>query len=515
MEDLPQDAGSATEEPLLEANPVKYAKPSEWAAQKATIRRLYLDENKTLDEVKRKMLERHQFCATTSMYKKRIRAWGFGKKLKESEILEILRRKEENSPTGDAPATILVRGRVVKTERVRRYLERKPNALMRVRDDPKQSRAPGTHDVRGISPSVPGALPSPPDLRQLEKTMTAMRDYIRECGLGPNPRWRWTDEGYTSRNTTLVNLKASRLDMQHAIDQFYTLQSSIDKNRPPAIIFQQLDSTLNYLSGAIKAELPDFFFPMIEILRHEWSGHPVLFRVFRRHVQELAFAHLGQHHPMAILWSHMLGEQTVESTRVAGEVLEMLLQELAIGPGPQDDLTGLTLDYLLRMITLVGGPVLAARRFKQWMLTYPGWDDPSRWSGSIRSRLASYRCGIERPTGRWADFVKRPIDNNTQYQKSSNGALDYDGEFFMTYLAGRIASRLGDSERAEGWFIKAGEVARKTAGEMDYMEKVLHNLEVVYLATDRTEDHARVVAQLKALSLRDKTSSESGSATTD
>lgn len=43
---------------------VRYAKPSEWTAQKDIIRRLYLDENKTLDEVRRIMADKHQFHAT-------------------------------------------------------------------------------------------------------------------------------------------------------------------------------------------------------------------------------------------------------------------------------------------------------------------------------------------------------------------------------------------------------------------------------------------------------------------
>lgn len=48
----------------VEHGRVRYAKPSEWAAQKDIIKRLYLDENKTLDEVRRIMADEHQFYAT-------------------------------------------------------------------------------------------------------------------------------------------------------------------------------------------------------------------------------------------------------------------------------------------------------------------------------------------------------------------------------------------------------------------------------------------------------------------
>jgi len=43
---------------------LRYAKPSEWAAHKALIKKLYLDENKTLDEMRRIMADEHQFRAT-------------------------------------------------------------------------------------------------------------------------------------------------------------------------------------------------------------------------------------------------------------------------------------------------------------------------------------------------------------------------------------------------------------------------------------------------------------------
>ncbi|KAJ3579664.1 hypothetical protein NPX13_g907 [Xylaria arbuscula] len=43
---------------------IRYAKPSEWAAHKEKIKKLYLDENKTLDEVRRIMADECQFHAT-------------------------------------------------------------------------------------------------------------------------------------------------------------------------------------------------------------------------------------------------------------------------------------------------------------------------------------------------------------------------------------------------------------------------------------------------------------------
>jgi hypothetical protein len=42
----------------------QYAKPSEWEPHRATIKRLYLDEDRTLKEVKSYMEETYDFHAT-------------------------------------------------------------------------------------------------------------------------------------------------------------------------------------------------------------------------------------------------------------------------------------------------------------------------------------------------------------------------------------------------------------------------------------------------------------------
>lgn len=457
---------------------VRYAKPSEWAAQKDIIKRLYLDENKTLDEVRRVMTDEHQFYATPSMYKKRIRAWHFSKKLEEDDVLEVLQQKLERKAAGETSQNLVIRGRVVRNQRLRRFLERRPEVLARLQ---------AHTESYGVPSEVPAVRSLSPESRDTEMTLSAVRDYVRECASGSNGAWMWTPGGYTSRRRGIVDLRGSRTDMLRAVDEFYLLQASIDDNRPPKEIFQLLNSTLNRLSDAIRTELPDFIFQMMEILQHQWSSHTELSQIFRRHVAELGVVHLGRNHPLSILWIQMLRDPDRSSATLSQNVLELFLQELLKSVGPQDHLTCVALDYVLRFLIYTQGPFVSWLRFHSWLMKYPGWDDPPKWSKAVQSRLEGTNAPTVEP--------RRQIGGA---HSLAPAAMDYRGAidpedlhsgYLLPYLAGRIAVRNGDAERAEGWFLRAKAVARRTGLPhlTDYYPKAFTNLHVLYASTNQEE----------------------------
>ncbi|KAI3320839.1 hypothetical protein HD806DRAFT_505134 [Xylariaceae sp. AK1471] len=483
-------------------DPIQYAKPSEWAAQKDIIRKLYLVENKTLDEVRRIMADEHQFHATPSMYKKRIRSWRFSKKLQEDDVLDVLQQKLEKQAAGENSPAFVIRGRLVKNQRIKRFLERRPETLARLQvNSTSVSTIGSSRSPSEVSTEIPRVRSLSPESRNLERTLTVVRNYIRKCAFGPDASWIWTPAGYASQMGRITDQRTSRSDMFLAVDEFYLLQASIDNNEPPKEVFHLLNSTLNRLSGVIRTELPDFFFHMIEILQHRWSSYPDLSQIFRRHVAELAVAHLGRNHPISILWLHLLRGQDGESLGVPHTVLDMLLQELAVSLGSQDHLTCVALDYLLRFVTYTQGPAMAAKRFKDWMSAYPGWDDPARWSEIVKSRLAISQCRLVRSNYHAIDT--RPFTSAAmRYQKPGIDPLsELHSNFMLSYLGGRIAIRNGDSERAEGWFLKALTVAKQCRGpkKTDYLVKVFTNLQVLYTATYKEEKLATILEELKAL----------------
>ncbi|KAI0859065.1 Clr5 domain-containing protein [Xylaria cubensis] len=479
---------------------VRYAKPSEWAAQKDIIKKLYLDENKTLDEVRRVMADEHHFYATPSMYKKRIRAWHFSKKLEEDDVLEVLQQKLERKAAGEASHNLVIRGRVVRNQRLRRFLERRPEVLARLQVHPDSLVSIGSPSSSyGIPVEVPRVRAISPESRAMEMTLSSVRDYIRECALGPNPSWAWTRNGYTSRRPEIIDLRGSRMDMLRAIDEFYCLQASIDDKKPPNEIFQLLNSTLNYLNSAIRAELPDFIFQMIEILHHPWSNHTELARIFRRHVVELGIAHLGINHPITILWMNMLRANDDDSIRLTHNVLEMLLQELLESKGPHGHLTSVALNYILRFLIHTQDSFVSWKRFAKWNIAYPEWDNQSKWSAPVRSRLEAYNNPTSKPH-HYINDNRALISPAMEYQRPGGSFGDKHSKYLLPYLAGRIAVRNGDADRAEGWFLKAKAAAKQVGLPhlADYFPKAYTNLHVLYSATEQEDKLAALHEELSA-----------------
>ncbi|GAW21297.1 hypothetical protein ANO14919_108160 [Xylariales sp. No.14919] len=474
---------------------VRYAKPSEWAAQKDIIKRLYLDENKTLDEVRRIMASEHQFHATPSMYKKRIRAWHFSKKLEEDDVLEVLQQKLEKKAAGESSHSLVIRGRVVRNQRLRRFLERRPDVLARLQALPDSGEFIGSSPTPSYAPvemEIPKIISLSPESRDMEQTLSAVRDYVR------SPLWI-ADGGDTPRRVEVIDLRAARTNMLQAVDEFYWLQSSIDNKRPPKVIFQLLNSTLNRLNGAIRAEQPDFFFQMIEMLEHPWSSHPELSQIFRRHVAELAVVHLGRNHPMSILWIHLLRESDGGSNRISNNVLELLVSELLRYKGPQDHLTCAALDYLLRFLIHTQGAFASYKRFRRWLDEYPGWDDEKKWSSRVRSKLQD----VEIPDASSAVTPARRLTSAAiEYRRPAGPSHgDFHSAYLLPYLAGRISIRNGDAARAEGLFLKAKAVARQARQPhlTDYYAKVYSNLHVLYIALKQDEKLAGLHKELATL----------------
>ena len=126
----------------------------DWVNRRSTIKKLYMDQNKTLPQTMKIMKEKHGFCATyaTAMsslcrtttnyfsfrqkrYKEKIKAWGFEKNLtkRQSKFIarKALRRLDEGKKT-----EFLVRGLKVSQEKVDRGLTR-PN----IRGSPTGSKS--------------------------------------------------------------------------------------------------------------------------------------------------------------------------------------------------------------------------------------------------------------------------------------------------------------------------------------------------------------------------------------
>ena len=132
-------------------------KPDIWETHRSTIKRLYLDENKTLKDVMTIMERDYDHKATVKMYKSRINKWGLDKNCKAKEMKAIARKKVERDAIGKA-SLFQIRGRQVDIEEVLRHFKRKRYQSLEemvARDKSPEARTPSDIDCLTPGASIP------------------------------------------------------------------------------------------------------------------------------------------------------------------------------------------------------------------------------------------------------------------------------------------------------------------------------------------------------------------------
>ncbi|KAI1381157.1 Clr5 domain-containing protein [Hypoxylon crocopeplum] len=471
-----------------------YVAPSEWDSSKETIRSLYLDQNKTLKEVKNIMSKDYGFHATAGMYKKRIKTWGFDKKLKEHEVLEILHQKSERDSAGKT-SKLLIRGRNVDFERIRRYMETKPDLLSKL-EGVYEQKPSGVVVCRTPSPAVPIALPSPSEVRKLEEIMTVLRDYVGACAVGPQSRWVLTPKGYATRSLVMSDLDVSRSSMIGTWDELASLHLSMGQVTSPAEMFQVMDSSLNKLKEAMKNELPEFVIMMLYFLRFTWPGHPVLLQMFRKHVGELSSVLLGIKHPLTRIWKDATSLET-GFDEIVEEVLHVLYQELVTYLGPKDDVVELARRGWRFAPNTLAGMAEVMRQYQNWLATHPHWPSSSLRSLLVQVRLMIANIDETVPEDQLLeahDTIQIILDTQgigSQFPISPEEACS------LANLDGGLSSRLGNFGDAERSFSMAVDLARRHHLSLRDEIIPLRNLKMLYKAMGKRVESAKIARELQ------------------
>ncbi|KAI1091162.1 Clr5 domain-containing protein [Rostrohypoxylon terebratum] len=482
----------------LQHRPKPYAIPSEWEAHKDTIKKLYLEQNKTLKQVEQTMARDHKFHATIGMYKKRIKAWGFDKKLKEHEVVELLRQKAERDSAGKA-SVFFIRGRQVDFERIRRYVESKPNLLSKL-EGVYEKRPSGIVVCRTPSP-VPIALSSPPDVRKLEEIMTLLRDYMGACATGPQSRWVLTPEGYATRNSAPSVLRDSRSSMIGAWDEIASLHLSMERTSSPMEMFQVLDSSLNRLKDAMKDEIPEFIIMLLYLLRFTWPGHPLLLRMFRMHVGELASMVLGQKHPLTLIWNDAV---TLEEgfDEVVEDILHVLFRELVTYLGPDSDVVELARRAWRYAPNSLEGMVEVMKQYQNWLASHPDWPSSMLRSFLVQVRLMIANLDETTPRHRLIEAhgtIQTILDTEGMSVKFP---ISPEEACSLAMMGGSISLRLGNLDEAENGFTMAVDISRQN--EIPPRDEIisLKSLKMIYNATGKRAELAKARKELRDLENR-------------
>ena len=94
----------------------------EWELHQPTIKRLYLDQDRTLPDVMKIMQQQYSFKASTKMFKRRLTLWKMdSKNLKKSEVKQIAHMKVVQDAAGKRSA-FQIKGRQIDARDVVRYV---------------------------------------------------------------------------------------------------------------------------------------------------------------------------------------------------------------------------------------------------------------------------------------------------------------------------------------------------------------------------------------------------------
>ncbi|RYP47727.1 hypothetical protein DL768_006263 [Monosporascus sp. mg162] len=103
----------------------KPATSEDWERLRDVVTRLYIDEDKTVGEVKRYMERHHNFFATIATYKKKLGSWNAFKNLRPGDVLQILRLRKSHDADQKTSA-LLIRGKIVDPRSLQVYIARNP-----------------------------------------------------------------------------------------------------------------------------------------------------------------------------------------------------------------------------------------------------------------------------------------------------------------------------------------------------------------------------------------------------
>jgi hypothetical protein len=98
--------------------------PEEWEHQKALIERLYLDEDKTVEETMRYLKDEKNFVVGERKFKMQLKEWGFDKNIKSSVMQLMLAKATKRKLEEDKDTKFRYKGRDILPERFSHYSKR-------------------------------------------------------------------------------------------------------------------------------------------------------------------------------------------------------------------------------------------------------------------------------------------------------------------------------------------------------------------------------------------------------
>ncbi|KAI3325150.1 hypothetical protein HD806DRAFT_467502 [Xylariaceae sp. AK1471] len=330
----------------------RYAAPEDWPRLQDAIVRLYVEENKTLEEVRQYMEEHHNFIATISMYKRQLASWNAFKNLRFDEVLQILRLKRRREAEHNKGSVFFVRDRRVEADSLQIYISRNPSLYAKL----ESGEEPHLDAIRDVSCRSPS--PCPPeaasDLSEQHKsgqdTISAVmpkpvselhedlirfiRTYMSQSfGSGTWARsggHSWSSRGHRGSTELLKSL----------LDRCMTAALSVGRQVEPVAIRHALDAPFTLLIRVFKNPPPEMIPRILCIAaRLELLSRKEIQGILLQFCSDLTKALYGRNHPLSSFWQTFLDVPAAERKKAIEVVLTQCVSEFEDHLGTNNSLS--------------------------------------------------------------------------------------------------------------------------------------------------------------------------------
>ncbi|KUI54710.1 hypothetical protein VP1G_02066 [Cytospora mali] len=164
---------ASTTDPLLQQEPPPLQhiprketshQPEQWEAMRPIIRRLYIDDKKTLAEVSQTLETSYNFRATPKQYKNRFKQWGYWKNLSTRDASRLIQMKASRDSMGKT-STFVRSGLKVDIDRIQKTIRRSRNRAQKTPAKANSPKTPEPEPEQTATPNLPSGIecrtPSP------------------------------------------------------------------------------------------------------------------------------------------------------------------------------------------------------------------------------------------------------------------------------------------------------------------------------------------------------------------
>ncbi|KAI1266682.1 hypothetical protein F5Y18DRAFT_363361 [Xylariaceae sp. FL1019] len=463
----------------------RYATSEDWARFQNVIVRLYVEENKTLDEVKQHLEENHGFVATIAMYKRQLASWNAYKNLRFDEVLQILRLKRQRDAERK-PSTFYVRDRKVDVDSLQVYISRNPALHAKL----ESGEAPHSDAVRDVSCHSPqsaddrgdgsqgaargretalSATPKPEPLSH-DDLLRTLRGYL--CGSFESGAWlksqlqRWSARDQRGPAELLKSL----------LDRCVTAALAVGRQVEPVAIRHALDVPFTLLIRVFRNPPPDLIPRTLCVAsRLEFVGRKEIQTILMQFCYDLSIAVFQRDHPLTNFWKALLDIPAAERRIAIDSILACCVSIFDEHLGADHSLSTEVFLLYFDAVERHRDPVSQLESLRRQLAKVDEQNIDPSVLGMVKLEHALATCKLRIAENRLdeAEDVLIKLDGPT---------LSPRDESFRCVWLGYIRLVKGDVAVAKKAYQDSVEAAKRT-GSRDCVSEALFQLETFYLHT--------------------------------